>query len=163
MILEFPHKRLRAQVIKDYVRGKDVVCFSCGNASSELIYAGVHTLCIGDGFNSLLTPTRWFTQREIAEIFPTFFDATPGHLSMELMLLLAEKYKEFLTTHNLIEGDEYDILCGSGETLVCLKLAFPEKRFNAIYNAKGFEKETKYDSHAPLNQLVKLVANKINI
>ena len=161
--LEFPHKRLRAEVIKDYVKDKKVVCFSCGNASSELVNVGVTTICIGGGKDSILEPKKWFIQKEIAEIFPDYFDATPGHLSMEVMLLIANKYKEYFDRYNLQKDKEYDIMCGSGETIVCLKLAYPEIKFNAVYNVKGYEKETEYNSHAPLNRLVELVANKITI
>lgn len=161
MFLNFPHKMLRAEVIKEYVGDKKVVCFSCGNASSELQFAGVNTLCIG-GYNGKFQPTHWFTQKEISEVFPDYFDATPGHLSVELMKLIAKKYREYLDKYNLLNENEYDIMCGSGETLICLKLAYPGKKFNAVYNVSGYEKETEYNENAPLNELVCFLANKIN-
>ena len=158
--LNFPHKRIRAKVIRDYVGDKKVVCFSCGNASAELLNVGVDTLCIG-GWNGVFQPTMWFTQKNISDMFPDYYDATPGHLSMEVMLLLASAYKSYF--HNLhgLPDDEYNVMCGSGETLVCLKLAYPEKKFNAVYNVVGYEEATAYNKEAPLNQLVELLANKI--
>ena len=54
----------------------------------------------------------------------------------------------------------YDIFSGSGETLVCLKMAYPEKDFIAHYNVKGYEKATEYNEVAPLNRLVKVLALK---
>lgn len=162
MYLDFPHKRLRAEVIKDYVGSKKVVCFSCGNASEALVRAGVNTLCVG-GYNGVVHPSHWFTQKEISETFPDYFDATPGHLPMELMLKIASKYREFFEGYNLQNQCECDIMCGSGETLVCLKLAFPYIKFNAFYNVEGYEEATKYEANAPLNDLVELLANKISI
>lgn len=157
-VIDFQAKRLRSLVIHDYVGDKKVVCFSCGSASRELRIAGCNVLAIGE--NDILIPNHWFTQQEIAETFPTYFDATSGHLSMELMLLIANRFKEYL---GFLSDDEYDVHCGSGETLVCLKLAYPEKKFNAIYNVPELKAETAYNKKAPLNQLVKLLANKVII
>ena len=160
--LKFPHKQLRAEVIKQYIGNKKAVCFSCGNASKELLKAGVNTLCIG-GDIGVLQPNKWFTQNEVANIFPDYFDATLGHLSIELMKLIAQAYKKYFDENELMKSDIYDIMCGSGETLICLKLAYPDKAFNAFYNVKGYEAETAYNEEATLNSLVRLVANKITI
>ena len=159
MILTFPAKTLRSSVIKGYIGNRKTVCFSCGNASRELKLAGVDTIEIGK--HGIFTPNHWFTQKEIVDIFPDCFDATPGHLSIELMTLIGRKYKQYLDRNNLINLMCYDILCGSGETLVCLKLAYPEKHFNAIYNVKDLEEATEYNENAPLNNLVELLADKV--
>jgi hypothetical protein len=44
---------------------------------------------------------------------------------------------------------------GSGETLVCLKLAYPEKKFIAVYN---LDAATEYSPRCPLNDFVKVMA-----
>ena len=155
-LLRFPHKRIRAHVIKQYIQGryKKVICFSCGNAAAELEAAGVDTLHIGD--KGVLTPRQWFTQAEIADIWPGYFDATSGHLPIELMSILGSAYKAYLTQVMRLElPDLVYVPCGSGETLVCLKLAYPNKKFVAVYN---LDKATEYSPRCPLNDLVKLLA-----
>lgn len=161
MILDFQAKYLRSIEILYYIGSdKKVVCFTCGNASKNLTQLGLDVLEIGK--NGALIPNHWFTQQEIAETFPNYFDATPGHLPMDLMLRIASSYKRELQDR-LDENEEYDVHCGSGETLVCLKLAFPKIKFNAVYNVPGLSAETEYNSEAPLNKLVELLANKVFI
>lgn len=153
-LLRFPHKKIRAEVIKRYIQGRyeKAVCFSCGNAARELQAAGVNTLHIG--VNGDLQPNKWFTQQEIATAFPTHFDATSGHLPAELMIMLAEEYKKYL-------GELPDLVylpTGSGETLICLKLAYPATQFVAVYN---LDSATEYDSRCVLNKFVELAADGI--
>lgn len=153
-MLRFPHKRIRAQVIKDYIDGQRVVCFSCGNAAAALQDIGVDTLHIGEKGD--LTPNRWFTQADIKKAFPQHFDATSGHLPIELMNLLSAAYKKYL-------GDLPPVVylpTGSGETLVCLKMAYPNTRFVAVYN---LDDSTRYDKECPLNDLVKALAYEVII
>lgn len=126
------------------------VCFSCGNAAQALIDAGVDTLHIGA--KGALTPNHWFKQNEIARTFPGYFDATSGHLPMELMLAIAAAFKSHLK--DSLEDVVY-VPSGSGETLVCLQLAYPEKKFVAVYN---LDNATEYDDNAPLNRLVDILA-----
>lgn len=155
-LLRFPHKELRAAVIKKYIAeaGYDkVVCFSCGNAAAKLEEAGVDVLHIGA--KGVLEPHKWFTQAEIAKVFPGYFDATSGHLPAELMVRLAKVYKAYI---GRIQGDTVYIPTGSGETLVCLKMAYPEKQFVAVYN---IDKATEYDIDAPLNAYVRATAAAI--
>ena len=160
MLFNFPAKFILSREILRYIGDKKVVCFTCGNASKELRLLGVDVLEIG--VNGAFIPNHWYTQQEIADIFPTYFDATSGHLPMDLMLNIAESYR-----HELFdvvkEDEEYDVHCGSGETLICLKLAFPNAKFNALYNVPDLLAETEYNQHAPLNKIVKLLANKIFI
>ena len=159
-LLRFPHKQLRACVIREYIRGRydKVVCFSCGNAAKALEDAGVDTLHIGE--MGVLEPHKWFTQAEIQKAFPTHFDATSGNLPVELMNKLAVTYRRYLTTtldeyKQQLEDDVVYVPSGSGETLVCLKLAFPDKKFVAVYN---LDKATEYSSECPLNGLVRALA-----
>ena len=150
-LLRFPHKRIRAQIIKQYIEGryKKAVCFSCGNAAMALEDAGVKTLHIGE--HGVLKPQKWFTQAEIHEMFPDYFDATSGHLPAELMNMLANAYKNYLRE---LPPEVY-VPTGSGETLVCLKTAFPAVDFVAVYN---LDKATEYGESCPLNALVKALA-----
>lgn len=128
------------------------VCFSCGNASRELVKAGVDVLDIspfGD-----LEAHRWFTISDVASCFHGFFDATSGHLPMDCMLMVSDEFKSEL-------GDmsgTIDLPTGSGETLVCLKLAYPSLSIRAVYD---LDEATKYDDMAPLNRLVAALAEEV--
>ena len=147
-------KHIRAHVIRDYIYPNDkVVCFSCGNASKAL--KDVNELDVLDiGEYGDLKPNHWFTQKEIADIFPNRFDATCGHLNMELMNELASTYHNIFQYY--VEGHEaFWLPTGSGETLICLKMAFPDILFHAVYN---IDAATKYEENAPLNMLVKQMA-----
>lgn len=154
-LFTFPNKALRAQAILAYMAltGREMaVCFSCGNASKALKKEGVKTLDIsatGD-----LIANRWFQQYEVAKYFPEYFDATSGHIPVECMLDVARRFKEYLKKI----PDEIYLPTGSGETLVELKLAFPETRINAVYNLND---ATRYDEECVLNGLVRIMANKI--
>ena len=153
--LRFPHKAIRAEVIKKYMKKWNydkAVCFSCGNASARLKEAGVNTLAIAT--NGELTPNKWFEQAEIAKTFPGYFDATSGNLPIELMNALAKTYKDYLGE---LASPVY-VPTGSGETLVCLKMAYPEIDFIAVYN---LDSATEYSESAPLNSLVKALAKDV--
>lgn len=153
--LEFPNKQIRAQAIKEYLplTGKTkVVCFSCGNATRALINAGVKTLAIAPEGDFIAN--RWFTQAEIASMFPDYFDATSGHLPMELMKEIGARFKNYLGT---LDG-EYMVPTGSGETIVCLKLAYPGVKFYAKYN---LNEATEYSIYAPLNEMVEIMADGV--
>ena len=156
-LLRFEHKKLRAQVIKEYLskstRYKGVVCFSCGNASRELKNAGLNVIDISPTGDFIAN--RWFTPSEIREVFPDYLDATSGHLSMELMNMIAERF--YIELNGVLDDVNY-VPTGSGETLVCLKLAFPEKKFVAVYN---LDEATEYSDDCVLNDLVKLLASEI--
>ena len=154
-MLRFPHKEIRARVIKDYLsnRGSNkVVCFSCGNAAERMQEAGLDVLHIGP--RGVLAPQKWFTQEEIAQEFPGRFDATSGHLPSELMVALAQAYKEHIGP---LAGTVY-VPTGSGETLVCLKLAYPKVEFVAVYN---IDDATAYSPDAPLNAYVLSMATDV--
>lgn len=155
-LLRFPHKRLRSVAIKQYMEKagyRKAVCFSCGNAAQELARAGVDVLHIGP--NGVLEPRRWFTQAEIANCFREYFDATSGHLPAELLKVLAKIYRGYLG--EIGDGRIY-VPTGSGETLVCLKLAYPDKKFVAVYN---LDASTEYNEAAPLNDLVRVLADEV--
>lgn len=155
-LLMFPNKKIRAEVIKAYLQGKDykgVVCFSCGNATRELKNVGLDVIDISP--NGDFVPLHWFQPSLIKKFFPEYFDATSGHLDLEVMTNIAERYKKEL--QGKIKDINY-VPTGSGETIVCLKLAFPDKKFVAVYN---IDNATKFEKEAILNELVKLVSEKI--
>lgn len=148
-------KRLRATMLYDYIgKNKKYVCFSCGNTSKSLKRLGLDVLDISPTGD--LVPNRWFTIQEVREIFPHYFDATCGHLSMELMTKLSAIYKDFF--YYLEEPDEVIVPTGSGETICCLALAFPNTKFVARYN---IDASTEYNEEAPLNKLVEQLAFRI--
>jgi len=154
-LFNFPHKQIRAAVIRQYMAENGfvkAVCFSCGNASRALREAGVDTLDISPAGD--LSPGRWFTQAEIQRTFPGMFDATSGHLPAELMTRIAGAFRAHLGP---ISGHIY-LPTGSGETLIELKMAYPELIITAVY---GLDKATEYSTQAPLNALVRALASDI--
>lgn len=154
-LLRFPHKKIRANVIKNFIakkRYRGVVCFSCGNASRELKNVGLNVLDISPKGD--LIPNRWFQPSEIAEKFPEYFDATSGHLPMELMIEIAVEYKKYLG----LSLPSCYIPTGSGETIFCLKLAYPKEELIAVYN---LDDATEYNENAVLNDTVKIFAKQI--
>lgn len=150
-------KRIRAEVIKDFIERNDIpfaVCFSCGNSSTYLRKAGVTLLDISPQGD--LTSNRWFSMNEIRQLFPMAFDATSGHLPTDLMREIAVRMRNELTFDT---DTEYTIPSGSGETVVCLKMAFPNINFIPQYD--NSDPSTEYNDEAPLNEVVRAMFNKI--
>lgn len=153
-LLNFNNKRIRSSIIYNHIGPeRPVVCFSCGNATRELKKAGLNVIDISP--NGVLTPNKWFTEKEFYTVFPTMFNATSGYLPMELMNKIALAIRQSVGPLSL---NEYDVACGSGETVTCLAMAYPNTIFNAIYN--NDKPETKYNDQSPLNILVSLLTNK---
>ena len=143
-LLKIDNKRIRSEVIKKYLNNKNykgVVCFSCGNATRELKKVGLNVIDISPKGD--LIPNRWYKPSEVTETFVSYFDATSGHLSIELMQLIGEAFKKELGD---IPNTNY-VATGSGETITCLKLAYPDKDFIAVYNLND---ATKYEDEATL-------------
>lgn len=156
-LLQFQAKKLRAEVIKEYLTENGIrgaVCFSCGNTSRALREAGIDTLDISPTGD--LQALRWFTPSEIKREFPDRLDATSGHLGPDLMNRIASAFLSYLGS--LQESEDYVVPTGSGETIIALKIAYPTIRFHAVYN---LDAATSYDSRAPLNGLVKAVAASV--
>lgn len=150
-------KHIRAEVVRAYMTRCGIsyaVCFSCGNASRYLKEAGVSLLDISPQGD--LTANRWFTMEEIRQRFPRAFDATSGHLPADLMGEIAERLKGEL---NFEQDTEYIIPTGSGEGVVCLKMAFPQICFVPEYD--NSDTATEYNEEAPLNALVRAMFPKI--
>lgn len=158
-LLTFPHKAFRSKIIKQYMEEAGytgAVCLTCGNAGRELRALGVDTVIIGETGD--LSPNRWLSTAEVHRLFPDRFDATSGHLNMELMNRIAEQYRKYL---GKLDSPQY-IPSGSGECLTCLKLAYPDIEFIAVYNVPGeLAHATEYSEYAPLNGLVRLLAKDV--
>lgn len=129
--IAYKAKRARARVIARYMERNGIrrcVCFSCGNACDALIADGLD--CVAIAPERDLRAERWWTMEEIRQTFPTAFDATSGHLPVDVLLDVADAFRsEFAGLFE--EGCEYIVPTGSGETILCLKLAFPRIFFRA--------------------------------
>lgn len=150
-------KRIRAEVVRAYMVRNGIpyaVCFSCGNASRYLCEADVPLIDISPRGD--LTANRWFTMEEIRQRFPQAFDATSGHLPTDFMREIADRLRAELSFDT---DTEYVIPTGSGESVVCLKMAFPEVNFIPQYNDS--DPATEYNEEAPLNGVVRAMFNKI--
>lgn len=159
--LELPHRKaVRASIIRDHVISvpsyHGVVCFSCGNAYNELRAAIKHIPVIGISPNGQLTPNKWFSDTDVAQAWPGFFDATSGHLSPYMMNRLADYYRKVLAG-TVLDGVVYTVPTGSGETLVALSLAFPHSKFLPQY---GVGTGTEYNQEAPLDSYVRVLAGR---
>lgn len=150
--LKFPNKQIRARVIADYLRrcgrfDSGVVCFSCGNASKALAGEGLYVVDISP--KGGLSAQKWWSVAEIAKAFPTMFDATSGHLSVALMAEIGQAFRVYIGE---LDGD-VAVKSGSGETAVCLALAYPELSITAEYD--DLFPATTWNADAPLNPLVR--------
>ncbi len=150
-------KEVRAVVIKEYMAeaGLDeCVCLTCGNASRYLRAEGLNV-------EELIEPEDWYTESMIYGKWGRYglFNATSGMLSAELMMRVAERMKEIYKEDMKWIG-EMEVVCGSGETFVVMKLAFPEVVMSAVYNVDA---ATRWHKEAPLNGLVEALAYKVLI
>lgn len=145
-------KSIRANVIAAYLQALGTarcVCYSSGNSAKALAATGLDVLHVGPGGH--LHPTDWHEFIAIAKLHGRF-DATSGHLPWPLMVEIAKLMR--------VLQEQYDgpleIPTGSGETLVCLKLAYPQVPFTAVYG----EGPTLWHPQAPLNALVAMLMEK---
>lgn len=158
-------KNVRGKVIARHVRNAGypgVVVLSCGNAAywlrlhmqgggvAERYIPGCIPPVVEIGHNGPLTVQQWLTPAEVHSFFPTYFDATSGHLPFPLMLEIGNELKELFPT--LDDTVVYKVPTGSGETILCLRLAFPNIQFIAQYD--NTERATTYDKDNPLNAAV---------
>jgi len=148
-------KKIRAFIIKSHLDklGLDTcVCFTSGNATRFLRRAGLKVVSIGNKED--LSSNKWFSYTDIQKSFNGLFDATSGHLPLpflnEISSRLKKEYAGFFNKDKI-----YPIKIGSGETILCLKLAFPEISFEPI-RIKGYA-PTKFDKEAPLNDLIQVI------
>jgi hypothetical protein len=157
-VLFFAAKAIRASAIHVYVRQaayQGVVCFSCGNASAALKATGLDVLEIGP--KGPVQANSWWSPADIHRIFPTRFDATSGHLPMHLMHTIGGYFRAYLG--DLPDDRPIIVPTGSGETLCCLAMAYPEVRFIARYDQSSTA--TSRHPKAPLNDLVYCLACEV--
>jgi hypothetical protein len=148
--LQFPHKKIRAQVIADFVRiagYRGVVVFTCGNAAKTLRDEGLEVTEVGPRGD--LKTEKWWTMAEIHRAWPDLFDATSGHLPIPLMGDIAKAYRAHLGE---LRVGRYSVPSGSGETVTCLRVAYPLLEFDPTYDEAKLE-TTRHDD-APLNLFV---------
>ena len=153
--LRFPAKALRSRIVGQYIFDAGyagAVIFTCGNAASELrawLGAGRQHTVLEIGPRGALIPGKWWAPAEIRRTWPTLFDATSGHLPAHLMAEIAKEFKRWLGT---LAEPRYFVPSGSGETIVCLRLAYPEIEFIPLYDSS--KPETVWHTEAPLNMFV---------
>lgn len=148
--LSFPHKKIRAQVIAEFVRTaayRGVVVFTCGNAAKTLRDEGLEVTEIGPRGD--LKTEKWWTMAEIHRAWPGLFDATSGHLAVPLMGDIAKAYHAYLGE---LPVGRYKVAAGSGETVTCLRIAYPLLTFDPTYDDS--KPETTRHPDAPLNAIV---------
>lgn len=148
--LILPAKKIRAEIISKFIADagyRGCVAFSCGHATTELRLAGVWVLDISPTGD--LQPTnKWWKPAEIHKAFPDLFDATSGHLPAPIMVLISQAFKEYLGE---LPYPEYEVPTGSGETIICLRWAYPDIKFHPVFNVwKG----TEYDERNALNYAI---------
>ncbi len=146
-------KQIRSRVISRYMTIAGIpkaVCFTCGNAARFLEREGVDVLAIGE--KEMLSPTEWWNREDIARHFPDYFDATSGNLPIFLMEIIGISLRHCL-------GDSWRggrVKIGSGETLLCLLLAYPHLK-NKIKPYRDGTPATAYSPLASLNRILELV------
>jgi len=148
--LDFPHKQIRARVIAEFVRQagyRGVVVFTCGNAAKTLRNEGLEVTEIGPRGD--LKTEKWWTMAEIHRAWPDLFDATSGHLAVPLMGDIAKAYRAHLGD---LSVGRYSVPAGSGETVTCLRIAYPLMTFDPTYD--NSKPETTRHEDAPLNAIV---------
>jgi len=156
MDINILEKKIRSKIIKEYIKKvgiNKVVCFTCGNATQFMRDEGIDVLSLGE--NEDLNPCYWWTQEKINKTFKNYFNATSGDLPLFLMYKIANKLKKELGNYK-----SGKIKIGSGETALCLKLAFPKAKIELYRDGN---KETIYSPKANLNQLLKILYPKTNV
>ncbi len=155
------NKKERASVVIDYAKThlyEGIVVFSIGSPEDlrrAIIRSPLNLISVApDG--DLQSANKWWTQEEIRTSWPNYFDATSGHLPVFLLNQVVIKIRsKFL---GIDESGEYFVPTGSGETFVCMAMAFPRVKFRAVYN---IDKYTQWNPNAPLNDMVKALADDV--
>ncbi len=158
-------------MIKAYCRKagyNSVICFSSGPAALALRSVGLDVLWPLGAWQDLgyvrnrprpkAADRRgcWRSPAWIRATYPGRFDATPGHLPLHLMVQIAAAYRRHL---GRLPDACYYVPTGSGETVICLQIAYPERVFVPVYRNRS--PHTRYDPRAPLNPVVKALFRRI--
>lgn len=94
--------------------------------------------------NGVFSPNRWLSPSEIRAIFPNYFDATSGHLPLDLMVRIALKLQGTYSP----PCSSLEVMSGSGETAIILKMAFPHLYIVPLW---GDDEATRYEENGNLN------------
>ncbi len=156
------NKKERARVIVDYAKAhfyEGIVVFSIGNPDDlkrSILRSSLNLISVSpDG--DLQSANKWWSQEEIRASWPSYFDATSGHLPIFLINKIVNEIRN--RYWGLNEGLAYYVPTGSGETFVCMAIAFPKVAFRAVYN---IDRYTQWNPNAPLNALVESLANEVH-
>ena len=127
--INIPMKLLRAQVISDYLEGKQCFCFSCGNSSRALRMVGVDVIGISP-YDKINTNT-YISPKQAQAMFKCF-NATSGSLPLFLIEDIADKLQEYLPHEMFTDTKPIYVPVGSGETLFTFSHIFPIKRLIGV-------------------------------
>ena len=86
--IELPAKELRSRCIAGAVE-IPVVCFTCGNAASALRRHGLEVVEISP--YGKLSANKWCSTTDIRQMFPSMYDATSGHLPVDMMVKIGKE------------------------------------------------------------------------
>jgi hypothetical protein len=159
--LKFPNKEIRAHVIAKHVRRakyRGVVVFTCGHAAEEIRKVLPDLTVIEVGPNGDLKTEKWWNAAEIHAAWPDLFDATSGHLPQPLTVDIAKAYETYFGNAHLSgrgpfsQSENIFVPTGSGETIMCLSIAFPMINFIPVYDNNN--PATFRDPEQPLNEII---------
>lgn len=122
------NKKIRAEVIKEFLGEGRAFCFSSGNASYALRKAGVNLIAISP--YDALVATR-FVRPEEAEYYFQAFNATSGYLPTFLLERIAKKLQKRCVAALPSRGRLF-IPFGSGELIFVFSFFFPLNRIVAV-------------------------------
>lgn len=145
-IFKINNKKIRAEVIKEFLGDRRAFAFSCGNVTRWLKRAGVNIIPI-DG--EALEAKRKITAEEADNWFKAF-NATSGYLPTFLMDKIARRIE--IENEELRNEPRIAVPFGSGELITTLGFFIPFKNIVAIYS-DGFP-PTKQDGTSPLARFV---------
>ncbi len=163
-------KDIRSRVIVAYMEAAAIgqaVCFSCGNAPRALLEAGCEVV-LDVSPTGQLQACQWWTPAQIANVFPQHFDATCGHLPAHLMVAVAQQIRmdhqwarwwaSALQTNSASRLPTiFDVATGSGESIICLRWAFPDILFEPVSTNTP---STRWHPEAPLLWMAAGATNK---
>lgn len=148
------NKKIRAEVINEFLGEKRAFCFSSGNAAYALRQAGVNLIAISP-FDAL-TANHFIRPKE-AEYYFQAFNATSGYLPTFLLERIAQRVKA-RCKGGLPIKDRLFIPFGSGELIFVFSFFFPLNRIVAV--TSNYAPLTQ-DNTSPLAAFVKKNCPKI--
>lgn len=160
-IIKLNHKRIRSEVIKEYLGERRAFAFSCGNTTRWLKRAGVNCVPI-DG-----TPleAHGYIDPETAEFYFDAFNATSGYLPLFLIARIAERIETELSKltspsrtmwwslyDHIGEATLY-VPHGSGELVFAFSFLYPSRSIVTV--SSQLHPATRQDMPYPLTRFIK--------